>query len=30
VRKELRRIRNAILDARAAKPAAGESGVPPV
>ena len=30
VRKELRRIRNALLDTRAAKEAAGESGVPPV
>jgi MarR family transcriptional regulator, organic hydroperoxide resistance regulator len=30
VRKELRRIRNTILDARAAKPAAGGSGASPV
>jgi len=30
VRKELRRIRTALLDARAAKEAAAESGVPPV
>ena len=29
VRKELRRIRTALLDARAAKEAAAESGVPP-
>jgi DNA-binding MarR family transcriptional regulator len=29
VRKELRRIRNALLDARAAKEAPGESGLPP-
>ena len=30
VRKELRRIRNALLETRAAKPAADESGAPPL